>query len=86
MKLSPNVKTKAEGPLSAALLVLVLLILSLLGPIPMFLGSAIGLAAYPFLFREQWRGRPWFRVLMLVVAAVLVGAAIGLASGRGPSH
>jgi hypothetical protein len=82
-----NVKTgRAAGPLFAALVFFLLLVLSMWGAIPMFVGSIIALATHLFLFRDQWRGRHWLRLLVPVLVTALVGAAIGFALSRGPSH
>jgi len=85
MKISETLKTKkAEETFSATLIVVLLLILPMWGAVAMLVGSAIGLVAYVFLFRERLRSRGWLKaaVIPIVVAAVLA-AAIAVALSRG---
>jgi hypothetical protein len=76
MKMSKILKTKqAEEGFSAALVVLLLLILSMLGAVALLVGSAVGLVAYTVLLRERLCRRAWLKpILLLAVTAVVAGA------------
>lgn len=87
MKTTETPKTKkAEDTFSAALAVVLLIILMMLGAVPMLVGSAIGLVAYTVLFREWLRSRGWLRVLLPVTVAGAVGAVIAVGLSRGHLH
>jgi hypothetical protein len=88
MKISETLKTKkAEETFSAALVVILLLILPMWGAVAMLVGSAIGLVAYAVLFRERLRSRGWLKAVVIpVVAAAVIGAAIAVALSRGHWH
>jgi hypothetical protein len=78
MKIAEKLKTKTTETFSAALVVVLIIILSMLGPVAMFVGSAIGLVAYTFLSRERLRNRGWLKVVIPVMAAGALGAAIAI--------
>jgi hypothetical protein len=87
MKISETLKTKkAEETFSAALVVVLLIILPTWGGVAMFVGSVIGLVAYAVLFRERLRSRGWLKVVIPVTVAAVLGAAIAVALKRGHWH
>ena len=85
MKISETLKTKkAEEAFSAALVVAILIILPMWGGVAMLVGSAIGLVAYTFLFRERLRSRGWLKTAAIpATAAAVVGAVIAIVLRRG---
>ncbi len=85
MKVCEILKTKkAEETFSAALVVVLLLILPMCGAVAMLVGSAIGLLAYAFLFRERLRSRGWLKAVVIpVAAAAALAAAFAVALSRG---
>jgi hypothetical protein len=88
MKMSEALKTKkVEETFSAALLVVVLIILPMWGGVAMLVGSAIGLVAYTLLFRERLRSRGWLKAVVIpVTVAAVLGAVIAVALSRGHWH
>jgi len=83
MKTSATLKTKkAEETFSAALLVILLIIVPMWGGVAMLVGSAIGLVAYAVLFRERLHNRGWLKVMIPVTVAAVLGAAIAVALSR----
>ena len=81
MKISKILKTKqAEEAISAALVLVVLLILPIWGGVAMLVGSAVGLVAYAVLFTERLRGRGWVKTVVPVAVAAALGAAIARAT------
>ena len=53
----------------------------------MLVGSAIGLVAYAFLFRERLRSRGWLKAVVIPITfAAVVGAAIAVALSWGHWH
>jgi hypothetical protein len=84
MRISDSLKTKkAEEAFSAALVVIVLLILPALGGVAMLIGSAIGLVAYAALYGRRHYERGGFRAIFPVLLALVLGAAIAFVLSRG---
>ena len=78
---------KAEETFSAALVVVLFLILPMWGGVAMLVGSAIGVVAYAVLFREQLLSRDWLRAFVIpATIAAAVGTAIAVALSRGHWH
>ena len=70
--------TSAESVVPAVAII-VLLFGLLLGPIPMFVGAAVGLAICIYLFRERLRGRGWLPVAVSGVLAAALAFAVAIA-------
>jgi urea transporter len=84
MKISDSLKTqKVEEAFSAAMVVIVLLILPSLGGVAMLLGSAIGLVTCAALYGRRHYERGGFRAIFPVLIALALGAAIALVLSRG---
>lgn len=79
MKISETLKTKKAEETFSALILVALMILWMLGPVTMLVGSAIGLAAYAILFRERLSARGWLKFVIPVAAAAIFGAVIAFA-------
>ena len=73
---------KAEETFSAALVVVLLVILPQLGGTAMLVGSIVGLIAYMVLFRERLHNRGWWKAILLVVMAAAMGAILAILFGR----
>lgn len=82
MKISETLKTKKAEETFSALILVALMILWMLGPVTMLVGSAIGLTAYAILFRERLRARGWLKFVISVAAAAIFGAVIAFAMSR----
>ena len=84
MRISDSLKTKkAEEAFSAALIVLVLLILPSFGGVAMLVGSVISLVAYAALYGKRICERGGFRAFLTALLALALGAAIGFILSRG---
>jgi hypothetical protein len=72
--MNAELKTKNAESVVSAVAIVVLLIVSLLGPVAMLVGSMIGLPVCVFLLRERLRGHGWLAAVSIVVAAALASA------------
>ena len=70
--------TKVPESIVPGIAIIVLLIVSLLGPIAMTVGSTIGLAICIYLFREQLRGRGWLTAAVSGVLAAALAAVVAV--------
>jgi hypothetical protein len=84
MRISDSLKTKkAEEAFSAALIVVVLLILPRLGGLAMLIGSVIGLAAYAALYGRRRYASGGFRAILPALLALALGVIIAFILSRG---
>jgi hypothetical protein len=74
--------TSADGVVVAVAVVL-LLIVSLWGAVPMFVGSVIALVACCLVFNKELRERGWLATTVLISLSAMVAAAIAMALSKG---